>query len=151
MKVMNASATVKAFRRRFASSGHTQDTKPVEPPAAASGGEQKQNSINGLFITQLTRIFALKYALGMAVSSRLLDSSPTPPEEVRKELHQMLDDLKRTQKWTETTIRQTEKAIQESLQASPLRSKSSQAENKLSRLKQIFLSIKTWFQRVSTN
>jgi len=73
----------------------------LSPPTKSLGAalsslhhnEGNQDPINGLFLTQLTRIFALKYALKNISSSRLLDSPSTSSDEIRTELREMLEDL----------------------------------------------------------
>lgn len=120
--------------------------KPVKDTLSSLKQEETgQDPINGLFLAQLTQIFAKKYALDMT-SSRLLDPSSDSSEEIREKLRRMLKDLQKVQKWTESTIRQTEKALQE-----PNRPASLQPEAKYSSpLKQFLHDLRAWFKRIST-
>jgi len=124
--------------------------KPVRDTLSSVKQEEgSQDPINGLFLTQLTQIFAKKYALSMA-SSRLLDPSSDSSEEIRAELRRMLEDLRRVQKWTESTIRQTEKALQEPNKPASLQPKAAELKPP-SPLKQFLNDLHAWFKRISTN
>ena len=121
---------------------HLSPLPPAKKPAKDSlsslkRAEVSQDPINGLFLTQLTQIFAKKYALSLDPSS---DSS----EEMREELRRMLEDLRRVQKWTESTIRQIEKALQEPVKPAP------SALKPTSSFKQFLNGLVAWFKRIST-
>lgn len=62
--------------------------------------------INGSFLTLLINIFEKKHTLASSKKNE-------------RELRQILEDLKRTKKWTESSIRQIEKALEEK-SSSPL-------------------------------
>jgi hypothetical protein len=158
---MDANATPKVAPMAANSSRQFPHPSPLPSPrrpvkdtlSSLNPQDELRDPINDLFLTALTRIFAKKYALGMMTTSRLLDPSSGSADEVRAELQAMLEDLKRAQKWLDTTMRQTEKALKESAKTPPtLQPKSSSVSGpKTSRVRQIFSSFKRWFERISSN